>query len=159
RRRAASHHVANSLSLALLYPAKRTKRWNKFHSKLVPNIAVRHLSGCDPCFRGLFVRAFISVPLAALFVFLAGFNAWIMLTDRGASPRSRRLWTQAHRICGYSFIALLLGYLIYRCRSIPRIIGVLLVYDGLGWVIVSLQPYVYPNAHLGFFFSTSFVEL
>jgi len=54
------------------------------------------------------VRAFISVPLAALFVFLAGFNAWIMLTGRGASPRSRRLWTQVHRICGYSFIALFL---------------------------------------------------
>jgi ferredoxin-NADP reductase len=52
------------------------------------------------------VRAIISLPLAGLFVFLAGFNAWIMLTNRGASPRSRRLWTQAHRICGYSFIAL-----------------------------------------------------
>jgi hypothetical protein len=52
------------------------------------------------------VRAFISLPLAGLFVFLAGFNTWIMLTGRGASPRSRRLWTQAHRICGYTFIAL-----------------------------------------------------
>jgi ferredoxin-NADP reductase len=52
------------------------------------------------------VRAIISLPLAGLFVFLAGFNAWIMLTSRGASPRSRRLWTQAHRVCGYTFIAL-----------------------------------------------------
>jgi ferredoxin-NADP reductase len=52
------------------------------------------------------VRAFISIPLAGLFVFVAGFNAWIMLTSRGASPRSRRLWTQAHRICGYTFIVL-----------------------------------------------------
>jgi hypothetical protein len=53
-----------------------------------------------------FVPAIISLPLAGLFVFLAGFNAWIMLTGRGATPRSRRLWTQAHRICGYTFIAL-----------------------------------------------------
>lgn len=53
----------------------------------------------------------------------------------------------------------LLGYLVYRSGYIPRIIGVLLVYDGLGWVIVSLQPYLYPSAHLGFFFMTAFVEL
>src|SRR5262245_29350666 len=53
----------------------------------------------------------------------------------------------------------LLGYLVYRSHYIPRIIGVLLAYDGLGWVIVSLQPFFYPNAPLGFFFSTSFVEL
>jgi len=48
----------------------------------------------------------ISVPLALLFVFLAGFNAWIMLSGRGASPRARRLWSQAHRTAGYTFIAL-----------------------------------------------------
>ena len=48
----------------------------------------------------------ITVPLAALFVFLAGFNVWIMLTERGASPRSRRLWSRAHRIAGHTFIAL-----------------------------------------------------
>ncbi len=53
----------------------------------------------------------------------------------------------------------LLGYMIYRCQYIPRIIGVLLVYDGLGWVIVSLQPYFYPGTSLRFFFITSFVEL
>lgn len=48
----------------------------------------------------------VTVPLAALFVFLAGFNVWIMLTERGASPRSRRLWSRAHRIAGHTFIAL-----------------------------------------------------
>ncbi len=47
-----------------------------------------------------------TVPLAALFVFLAGFNVWIMLTGRGASPRSRRLWSKAHRVAGHAFIAL-----------------------------------------------------
>jgi hypothetical protein len=53
----------------------------------------------------------------------------------------------------------LLGYMIYRSQYIPRVIGVLLVYDGLGWVIVSFQPYFYPSAPLRFFFITSFVEL
>lgn len=53
----------------------------------------------------------------------------------------------------------LLGWLIYRSGYIPRIIGVLLLYDGVGWVVVSLQPFFYPNAHFGFFFATSFVEL
>ena len=48
----------------------------------------------------------------------------------------------------------LLGCLIYRSGYIPRIIGVLLFYDGLGWVVASLQPYFYPNTPLGFFFKT-----
>jgi len=52
------------------------------------------------------VRTFISILLACLFVFLASFNVWIMLTSRGATPRSRKIWTGIHRICGYAFIAL-----------------------------------------------------
>jgi glycine betaine catabolism B len=47
-----------------------------------------------------------SLLLAALFVFLAGFNVWNMLSGRGKSARGSRLWTQAHRACGYAFIAL-----------------------------------------------------
>jgi hypothetical protein len=43
---------------------------------------------------------------------------------------------------------ILLVYLIYRSGYIPKIIGILLVIDGLGWVIDSLQAYLYPNAHL-----------
>jgi len=53
----------------------------------------------------------------------------------------------------------LLGYLIYRSGYIPRIIGILLVIDGLGWVIDCLRPYLYPNAHLGFISITFFGEL
>ena len=68
---------------------------------MASDVPGRHLGSED-----FLVRSFISLPLAGLFVFLAGFNAWIMLTNRGASPRSRRLWTKAHRACGYTFIAL-----------------------------------------------------
>ena len=53
----------------------------------------------------------------------------------------------------------LLGYLIYRSGYIPKIIGILLVLDGLGWVITPLKPYLYPNADLGLIFTMSFVEL
>jgi hypothetical protein len=53
----------------------------------------------------------------------------------------------------------LLGYLIYRSGYIPRLLGILLVIDGVGWVIDSLQPYLYPNAHLKYLFLTFFGEI
>jgi hypothetical protein len=66
-------------------------------------------------------------------------------------------WSMSLVIFGIHLI--LLGYLIYRSGYIPRIIGILLVIDGLGWVIDSLQAYLYPNARLGFLFITFFGEL
>ncbi|MGB9235187.1 MAG: DUF4386 domain-containing protein [Terriglobales bacterium] len=66
-------------------------------------------------------------------------------------------WSMSLVIFGIHLV--LLGCLIYRSGYIPRIIGILLVIDGLGWVIDSLQPYLYPNAHLGFLFITFFGEL
>jgi len=54
---------------------------------------------------------------------------------------------------------LLLGYLICRSGDIPRLIGILLAIDGLGWLTDGLQPYFYANAHLGFIFITFFGEL
>lgn len=75
------------------------------------------------------MHAYLSIPLAGLFVFLAAFNVWIMLTGRGATARSRKTWTQAHRICGYAFISLFLifcYFMLLRIRSAdelsPRII-------------------------------------
>jgi len=75
------------------------------------------------------VRAFISIPLAGLFVFLAAFNVWIMLTGRGATPRSRKIWIHIHRACGYAFIALFVifcYFMLLRIRSAdelsPRIV-------------------------------------
>jgi hypothetical protein len=61
---------------------------------------------------------------------------------------------------------LLLGYLIYRAAYvlygsslIPKILGVLLALDGVGWMVSGLRPYLYPNANLGWFFVVSFAEL
>ena len=53
----------------------------------------------------------------------------------------------------------LLGYLICRSGYVPRLLGVLVVIDGLGWVIDSLQPYLYPNANLKYLFITFFGEI
>lgn len=43
----------------------------------------------------------------------------------------------------------LVGYLCYRSWYIPKLIGVLLALDGLGWVIHPLRPYLYPDSHIG----------
>jgi len=52
------------------------------------------------------VSVVVSLILACLFVFLAGFNVWNMLTNRGTSASRSGLWTQVHRVTGYAFIAL-----------------------------------------------------
>ena len=53
----------------------------------------------------------------------------------------------------------LVGYLVYRSDYIPRILGVLLAINGLGYLIDQLSPYLYPNADLGFIMITFFGEL
>lgn len=54
---------------------------------------------------------------------------------------------------------ILLGILIYFSRYAPRWLGVLLVIDGGGWIVSSLQPYLYPHAGLRFIFVTYFGEV
>ncbi len=53
----------------------------------------------------------------------------------------------------------LIGWLIYRSGYVPRTIGILLVINGLGWLVDSLRPYFFPSAHLGFVAVTFFGEL
>ena len=54
---------------------------------------------------------------------------------------------------------MLLGYLIVRSNYIPLILGILLIINGLGWMLDSLGPYLLPNADLGFVFVTFFGEI
>ena len=108
----------------------------------------------------------VALPAALLGVWLT-INGFAYLTAFGSGPLHAEVmlllnsyrydWSMSLLIFGIHLA--LLGCLIYRSRYIPRIIGVLLVFDGLGWVINPLKPYPYPNAHLGFFFPFSFVEL
>jgi hypothetical protein len=53
----------------------------------------------------------------------------------------------------------LLGYLVYRSRYIPRLVGLALVLAGLGYVVHNLQPYLYPEAEIGWVFALSLGEL
>lgn len=84
----------------------------------------------------------VTITLACLFVFLAGFNVWIMLTGRALSARRARLWTQIHRVAGYAFIALfaiLCYFMLLRIKGLsdelsPRIV----LHMGLALVLAPL---------------------
>src|SRR5215469_1722781 len=54
---------------------------------------------------GRSVLIIVSVISGLIFLFLAGLNPWIMLTNRASSERSGRLWIRVHRTVGYLFIA------------------------------------------------------
>lgn len=53
----------------------------------------------------------------------------------------------------------LLGYLVYRSGYISKVLGILLLVDGVGWEIDSLRPYLYPDAHLRWLFITFLGEI
>lgn len=54
---------------------------------------------------------------------------------------------------------LLLGYLVYRSGYIPKVLGVLLAIAGVGWLVDSLSPYLFPNADLRFVMITFLGEI
>ena len=72
-------------------------------------------------------------------------------------PSFRYGWQFALVLFGIHLV--LLGSLIIRSGYIPWILGILLVINGLGWMLDSLGPYVLPNANLGFTFVTFFGEI
>lgn len=53
----------------------------------------------------------------------------------------------------------LLGWLVYHAGYIPKLIGPLLVVNGLGWVINGIQPYLFPQVPLDYLPVTFFGEL
>lgn len=53
----------------------------------------------------------------------------------------------------------LVGALIIRSGYVPKLIGALLIVDGLVWIAVPLKPYFYPTANLKMLFAVSFTEL
>ncbi|HET9342325.1 MAG TPA: DUF4386 domain-containing protein [Candidatus Eremiobacteraceae bacterium] len=57
----------------------------------------------------------------------------------------------AYSICAvFSIHLLLVGYLIIRSRYIPWWLGAIVIIDGLAWIVKNLQPFLYPNADLGY---------
>src|SRR6266508_4457851 len=53
----------------------------------------------------------------------------------------------------------LLGYLVFRSKYIPKILGVLLTIAGLGYVLTTLKPYLFPTVNLDFAEYTFYGEL
>jgi hypothetical protein len=54
---------------------------------------------------------------------------------------------------GYIFFGIhlwLLGYLVYRSKYIPRIVGVLLIIAGSGWLVDNLKPFLFPGFTINF---------
>jgi Domain of unknown function (DUF4386) len=69
----------------------------------------------------------------------------------------RYTWAMSLSIFGIHLV--LLGCLIFRSSHIPKILGILLAIDGIGWLVSSLQPYLFPNAPLGYVSITYYGEL
>jgi hypothetical protein len=53
----------------------------------------------------------------------------------------------------------LLGYLVFRSGYIPRILGLLLIIAGLGYLITTLKPYLFPNFNSDIAWFTFYGEL
>jgi len=53
----------------------------------------------------------------------------------------------------------LLGYLVIKSNYIPSILGVLLIIAGLGYMLTTLKPYLFPDIHLDFAKYTFYGEL
>lgn len=66
-------------------------------------------------------------------------------------------WVMALVIFGIHLV--LVGCLIFRSGYIPKLIGAVLVINGCGWILNSLQPYLYPSVNTDFLFITFFGEL
>ncbi len=66
-------------------------------------------------------------------------------------------WSFAYYFFGIHLV--LLGYLIFKSTYMPRIIGILIIADGLGWIISTMQPVVFPHVNLEFITITYFGEL
>jgi hypothetical protein len=69
----------------------------------------------------------------------------------------RYTWAMSLLIFGIHLV--LLGWLIFRSSYIPKILGILLAIDGIGWIVSSLRPYLFANAPLHYISITYYGEL
>jgi hypothetical protein len=59
----------------------------------------------------------------------------------------------------FSIHLVLLGYLVFRAEYIPTIMGVFLIISGLGYLMSTLGPFLFPNSNLDFVGYTFYGEL
>jgi hypothetical protein len=60
----------------------------------------------------------------------------------------RNGWSFAYIFFGIHL--LLLGYLAFKSKYIPKIIGILLIIAGAGWLFDNIRPYLFPGLNLNF---------
>lgn len=53
----------------------------------------------------------------------------------------------------------LLGYLVYKSNYIPRILGILLIITGLGYLLTTIRPFLFPSINVDFAMYTFYGEL
>lgn len=117
------------------------------------------------------LAAWLRLTYAVLF-FAAGFKLLtaFRLATASAHPSDTQLaqidflihefgyeWSSALLL--FALYLCLLGYLVFRSGYIPRVMGVLLVVSGLGYLVDGLQPYLYPNTDMSIVYVTFFGEL
>ncbi|MFD2934349.1 DUF4386 domain-containing protein [Spirosoma flavum] len=113
---------------------------------------------------------FAVIALVALLNLLTVFRL-LMTTDYTAVFEPKQLYAQA-TLClnafrsgfhfGIIFFAIhlvLVGYLVIKASYIPNVLGVLLIITGLGYLLTSLRPYLFPTANLDFVQYTYYGEL
>ncbi len=59
----------------------------------------------------------------------------------------------------FSIHLILLGYLVFKSKYIPKSMGVILAISGLGYMTDALKPFLFPNFNSGFITVTFFGEL
>jgi hypothetical protein len=59
----------------------------------------------------------------------------------------------------FAFHLMLLGYLCFRSGYIPRVLGIILVITGIGYLLTSLKPYLFPGINMDFARFTFYGEL
>ena len=59
----------------------------------------------------------------------------------------------------FGVYVVILGLLVIKSGYIPTWLGVVLVIDGAGWIVMEAGPYLLPQVNLGFLIVTSFGEL
>ena len=105
---------------------------------------------------------YTAIAVSALFKLIAVFR--LLNTPDYSSPQIRFLldsfrWDWSMSLMLFDIHLGLLAWLVYRSGYIPRLLGILLAIDGLGWLIDGLSPYFYPHAWLGFVSVSSLGEL
>jgi hypothetical protein len=105
---------------------------------------------------------YTAIAVVALFKLVAVFR--LLNTPDYSSAQIRFLldsfrWDWSTSLMLFDIHLGLLGWLVYRSGYIPRLLGILLAIDALGWLIDGLSPYFYPHAWLGFVSVTSLGEL